>query len=164
MLSASRTSRLRLLQGSLNAFKCPKCGNVGALTTPLLYHDGSKQLFFVLTPVNMNVKATDSQKMIGDMTKALMASLPPEKRKAYLLQPKSFLTMESMVQAILEADGITKEMMEAQRAKVTLLEDLLTQMENEEQFKQLIAQNEALLDEEFFEMLTEFRRRGSEFR
>jgi uncharacterized protein YbaR (Trm112 family) len=156
MIDAERQPELKiqLLQGTLNAFRCPKCGNAGVLATPMLYHDGSKQLLFALTPANMNVKATDSQKMIGTLTNALMNSLPPEKRKAYLFQPKTFLTLESMVQAILEADGITKEMLDAQKAKARLFEDLLAQMDNDDQFKQMVTQNEALLDDEFFDMLT----------
>ena len=164
IVDAERQPELKvsLLQGTLNAFKCPKCGNAGVLATPLLYHDGSKQLFLALTPANMNAKAADSQKMIGSMTNMLMNSLPPEKRKAYLFQPKMFLTMESMVQAILEADGITKEMIEAQKAKANLFEDLLEQVDNDEQFKQLVTKNEALIDEEFFDMLTQPRRRGPE--
>jgi len=146
--------KISLLQGTLNAFKCPKCGNSGVLSTSLLYHDGSKQLFLALTPANMNTKAADSQKMIGNMTNMLMNSLPPEKRKAYLFQPKMFLTMESMLQAILEADGITKEMIESQKAKANLFENLLGQVDNDEQFKQLVAKHEALIDDEFFDMLT----------
>src|SRR5512137_1924484 len=65
--------KVRLLQGTLNAFQCPKCGNAGILSSPILYHDGSKQLFFVLTPATLNVKGPDSQKMIGTMTNALMS-------------------------------------------------------------------------------------------
>jgi hypothetical protein len=38
--------------------------------------------------------------------------LPAEKRKAYLLRPQSFLTIESMLERILAADGITKEMLD----------------------------------------------------
>jgi hypothetical protein len=156
IIDAERQPELKvsLLQGTLNAFKCPKCGNSGVLATPLIYHDGSKQLFLALTPANMNAKAADSQKMIGNMTNTLMNSLPPEKRKAYLFQPKIFLTMESMMQAILEADGITKEMIQSQKAKANLFEDLLAQVDNDEQFKQLVTKSEALIDDEFFDMLT----------
>ena len=146
--------RARFLQGQLNSFRCPSCGNVGAMSSPLLYHDGAKQLILCLTPATMSMQGQDTQKIIGSLTNALISSLPPEKRKAYLFQPKVFLTMESMVQAVLEADGITKEMMEAQKAKVALLERLLAAKGDQAQLKAIVAENKPLFDYEFFQILT----------
>lgn len=145
--------KARFLQGQLNVFRCPSCGNVGMLALPLVYHDGAKQLLFCLTPANMNMKVQDTQKTIGALTNALMNSLPPEQRKAYLFQPRTFLTMESMVEAILEADGITKEMIEAQRAKLALIDRLLAAKDDDKQLKAIVAENQALFDVEFFEMI-----------
>lgn len=145
--------KVRLLQGAVNAFRCPNCGNAGVLQTPLLYHDGSKQILFAFTPANLSMKSADSQKMIGSLTNALMSSLAPEKRKAYLFQPKTFLTHESLMQAILEADGITKEMIEGQKARVKLLNDLAAVRDNDEQIKQIVSENQALIDAEFFDIL-----------
>lgn len=93
--------KMKLLEGRLNMFPCPSCGNVLGLSSPILYHDGSKELLFCLTPANASVQGGDPQKVIGNLTNALMDSLPPEKRKAYLFQPKTFLTLESMIEAIL---------------------------------------------------------------
>ena len=146
--------KVRFLQGQMNMFQCQKCGNVIGLTTPILYHDGNKQLLFCLTPANTSLKGTDTQKMIGSLTNALMNSLPAERRKAYLFQPKMFLTPESMVEAILEADGITKEMIEAQKAKVALIDQLLQANADADKLKSLVAQNETMLDQEFFQMLS----------
>ena len=145
--------KMRLLEGQLNTFPCPSCGNVIGLSTPILYHDGSKELLFCLTPANASVLGGDTQKVIGNLTNALMNSLPPEKRKAHLFQPKTFLTLESMVAAILAADGITKEMIEAQQAKIKLIERLLEAMDDDSKLKSIVAENENLLDREFFVML-----------
>lgn len=145
--------KMRLLEGRLNVFPCSSCGNVLALTTPLLYHDGSKELLFCLTPANANVQGGDTEKVIGSLTNALMNSLPPEERKAYLFQPKTFLTMESMIEAILEADGITKEMIEAQKAKFNLINTLMEAKDDNTKLKSIVAENEKLLDREFFRLL-----------
>ena len=146
--------KTRFLQGYLNTFQCPKCGNVGMLSAPLLYHDPDKELLFFLTPTSMTLQGHDTDKTIGTLTNALMNSLPPEKRKAYLFQPKIFLSMESMIEAVLEADGITKEMIEAQKARLSLIDSLLEVKQDETKFKQLVSENESLLDREFFQMLT----------
>ena len=55
--------------------------------------------------------------LIGKMINQVTESLPPEQRKAYLFQPQTTLTMQGMLERILEADGISKEEIEAQRAR-----------------------------------------------
>jgi hypothetical protein len=58
-----------------------------------------------------------------------------------------------MMEAILEADGITPEMIQAQRQKVDLLERLLTT--TDEETRQTLAQeNDEQIDYEFFQLLT----------
>jgi hypothetical protein len=145
--------KMRLLEGQLNMFPCPACGNVLGLSTPILYHDGSKELLLCLTPAAANVQGGDTQKVIGNLTNTLMNSLPPEKRKAYLFQPRTFLTLESMIETILGADGITKEMIETQQAKLNLIEPLLEAIKDDSKLKSIIAENENLIDREFFAML-----------
>jgi hypothetical protein len=145
--------KAQLLQGQLNMFPCPSCGNAVGLASPLLYHDSSKELLLCLTPANTSMKGDETQKLIGNLTNTLMNSLPPEKRKAYLFQPRIFLTLESMIEAILEADGITKEMLQAQKTKVTLIDRLLAAKDNDAKFKTIVAENESVIDTEFFQML-----------
>ena len=146
----------KLLQGQLNLFPCPSCGNVVGLSTPVLYHDGDKGLLLCLTPANTSLSGNDTQKTIGTLTNALMNSLPAERRKAYLLQPRMFLTLDSMIEAILEADGITKEMIEAQKSKIALIERLIEAQEDDEKIKSIVAENESLIDEEFYQLLAAF--------
>jgi hypothetical protein len=138
-----------LLSGRLNAFTCPACHNSGALATPFLYHDANKELAFVFLPMEMGVKDADQQRIIGQLTKVLMARLPEEKRKGYLLMPKQFFTLQSL----LDADGITKEMLAAQEAKLQLLQQMLETTDNDAQ-QALIRQHEADIDVAFFQLLS----------
>ncbi len=82
-----------------------------------------------------------------------MNSLPPEERKSYLFTPKTFLSLDSLKKAILEADGITEEMLQAQAAKVKLLEEML-QTREPTQLKKLVEEYNAELDQQFFEILS----------
>ncbi|MCL4299070.1 MAG: hypothetical protein KJ077_25260 [Anaerolineae bacterium] len=141
------------LQGRLSAVPCPQCGFVNTLTIPMLYYDLEKELALVLAPNSLHLAGPDQEKMIGSLTNSLVNSLPPEQRKFYLLNPKVFLTFDSIVKAILEADGITEEVLEAQKAKVKLLEEFL-QVRDEAALQEKVKEHDAELDHEFFEILT----------
>jgi len=142
-----------LLAGRLNAFVCPVCRNRAALATPFLYHDANKELALVFLPMEMGLKDADQQRIIGQLTKALMSKLPEEKRKGYLLMPKQFFTLQSLLDAILEADGITKEMLAAQEAKLQLLQDMLETTDPDKQ-QALIREHDADVDMTFFQLLS----------
>ena len=81
-----------------------------------------------------------------------MDNLPQEKRKAYLLQPKSMLTYQTLIETILEADGITKEMIEDQQKRLKLLERLLRTPKADR--IAVIEQEKDLLDMHFFTLLS----------
>jgi hypothetical protein len=141
------------LSGRLNVAVCPQCGNAGMLSTPLVYHDPDKELLLTFVPSELGAPDLEQQRIIGDLTNHIISALPSEKRKGYLLRPQSFLRLQAMVEAILEADGITPEMLEAQRAKADLLNRLLETPS--EQARQVVAQeNDTLIDYEFFQLLT----------
>lgn len=142
-----------LLQGRLNVAQCPQCGFTDALKVPMLYYDLEKELAFVLAPDALTLTGAGQEKAIGRLTNTLINSLPPEQRKFYLFNPKQFLTLDSMAKAILEADGITPEMLEAQQARGRLIQELL-QAKDEAELKQKIKEHDAELDREFFEILT----------
>lgn len=145
--------KAQFLQGNVNIAQCPQCGTQAPMTAPLLYHDPAHELALVLMPNELNLHHDDQQKVIGDLTNTLMNSLPPEQRKAYLLTPKTFLTKQSLVNAILEAEGITPEMMERQKAKARLINEFL-QATDEESLRNLVKEHDAQLDYEFFQILT----------
>ena len=114
-----------LLAGRLNSFTCPHCRNTGALATPFFYHDPDKELALLFIPMNLNVKEADQQKMIGRLTQQVMANLAPEKRKGYLLQPQQFFNLKTMIETILQADGITPEMLAKEEARLNFLQELV---------------------------------------
>jgi hypothetical protein len=141
------------LSGQVNIAVCPQCGHAGMLSTPLVYHDPEKELLFTHVPAELGLPEMEQQRIVGDLTNAVMSSLPTEQRKGYLLRPRSFLSLESMIEAILEADGITPEMLEAQRTKAALLERLLnTPSEDARQI--IIQENDEHIDYEFFQILS----------
>jgi hypothetical protein len=78
--------------------------------------------------------------------------LPQEKRKGYLLNPKPALTLQGMIDRIYEADGITKEMVDAQRGRAQLLQQLMTTPD--ESLPALIKENDAKIDEQLFAILS----------
>jgi hypothetical protein len=142
-----------LLQGRLNLAQCPQCGFTDVLNSPLFYYDQEKELAFVLAPNDLQLMGSDQEKVIGNLTNSLINSLPAEERKFYLFNPKQFLTMDSLVKAVLEAEGITEEMLESQEAKVKLIQEFLA-LSDETSLKEKIKAREAELDREFFEILT----------
>jgi len=94
----------------------------------------------------------EQQRIVGELTNRVISALPAEKRKGYLLRPKSYLRLEAMIKDILEADGITQEMLDTQRARAELLERLLRA--DGEQARRAIAQaNDAQIDYEFLDLL-----------
>jgi hypothetical protein len=143
------------LQGHINATQCPQCGIVFAPLLPLLYYDLEKELSLVLFPPNLNVTGAAQEKIIGDLTNKLVNSLPTEQRKFYLFNPKQFLSRESMVKAILEADGISEEELATQTAKAKLIEEFL-KAPDEATLRQKVTDHDAELDLEFFEILTAY--------
>jgi hypothetical protein len=86
-----------------------------------------------------------------------MRTLPPDRPKGYLLAPKRFLTLNSLVDTILEADGVSREVIEAQRKRVALISQMAEAFEQgDEALAAAVAQNKAGLDSDFFATLTAF--------
>lgn len=143
----------QLLRGRLNATTCPHCGGKGMLSIPLLYHDPSKELLLCLMPMELNLTHENQERLIGAMTNALMDALPPEKRKGYLLQPRTILSLQRLIEEILEADGVTREMLDEQAKRARLIQDLLDRLDDEERLKALVVQRREELTYELFLIL-----------
>ena len=144
-----------LLSGQLNAAKCPHCGRVSYIAGPLLYHDPDKDFLAVYIPMQANIPETERQKIIGELTNALMNALPPEERKGYMFNPQQFFDLENLIRKILELDGVTPEMIEASQKKIELLDKLLNLQGDEMAFNMAVAENKHLLDREFFMILAD---------
>jgi CpXC protein len=144
------SAKARLLSGSLNMVRCATCGFEGALAVPLVYHDAGKELLLTFTPVELGLKKDDQERMLGQLINQVVNRLPPEKRKAYLLQPQAILTRQGLVERILAADGVTKEQLDAQRTRLRLFEDLLRTPESD--LKSFVDAHNAELGAEFFQL------------
>jgi hypothetical protein len=117
----------------------------------VIYHDPAKSLAIVFTPMELNLKTEERERLIGDMTNALMRSLPEEAPKGYLLQPHTALTMQGLIEQVLEADGVSREMLDAERKKADLINELADA--DQEQREKLLADNAGLIDEQFLELM-----------
>lgn len=141
-----------LLSGQLNVAVCPQCGHAGMLSSPLVYHDPQKELLLTFVPAELGLPNAEQQRIIGDLTNRVMSSLSPEQRRGYLLQPQSFLRLEALIEEILKADGVTPEMLEAQRAKASLL-DRLMRATSQDARRLMVEEHDSEIDYGFFQLL-----------
>lgn len=118
-------AKMRLLSGRLNQQTCPNCRTPVTLASPLLYHDAAKELLITFVPMELNLTKDQQERAVGDLMRELTAVLPRESIKGYIFQPRQALTMQGLIDQILQADGVTPEMMDEQRARAQLIETLI---------------------------------------
>ncbi len=151
-LNVDPQAKQRLLNGQVNNVNCPTCGYQGMLSTPIVYHDPGKELLLTFVPSELGLPLNEQEKLLGPMITQVTNKLPPEKRKAYLLRPQAMFTFQTMIEKILEGDGISKEMIDEQQKKLNLLQRLLSIPQAVDR-AEVIKQEEALIDQTFFVML-----------
>ena len=145
------TAKNRLLAGQLNLAVCPNCGNGGMLDAPLLYHDPAHEMLLTYMPMELNIPSDQREQMIGGLTRELMSRIPAEARKGYLFNPQPVLTMDSLLDSILQADGVPAEVLELQRKQSELLSRLMRAADVE--IEPLVKAHDSEIDESFFQML-----------
>ncbi len=145
------TAKQKILSGAFNLASCPNCGYKGMIATPLVYHDPDKSLLLTYFPPELSLPVNEQERVIGPLITRITNSLPQEKRKAYLFQPQAMLTLQTMVERILAADGITKEMIQAQQDRMNMLQRLISA--TDETVAEAVAQQDALFDSDFFNLL-----------
>jgi hypothetical protein len=141
------------LVGQLNMAICPNCGVALPLATDTIYHDPEHQLFLAFSPQGTGAKPEDQERFVGQMAQVAIRMLPPDAPKGYLLAPKRFLTMDSLIDTVLEADGVSREQFESQIQKVNLIYLLANSLADEEQFAQVVAQFRPVIDEGLLALL-----------
>jgi hypothetical protein len=152
-------AKARLLQGRWNMFECPACHFQGGMVSPLVYHDPLKELLLTFVPPELRMAPMEQERVLGKLTQLVVQSLPAELRKGYLLRPQTMLTLQGLVERILEADGITREMLEAQRAKTGLARELIDM--DPAARPAFIAQNDSKIDADVLSLLGAFGRTAS---
>ena len=146
------SAKSRLLSGGLNRAKCAVCGFDGTIATPLVYHDPAHELLLTFVPVEININKTDQERLIGQLINRVINELPAEDRKGYLLQPQAVLTMQGLIDRVLESEGITKEELDTQQSKMRLFEDLLRVPQ--EQLGAFVKEHDHELDATFFQLVS----------
>jgi hypothetical protein len=156
LVDASRNPELRelLIRGRLNLAVCPYCGAGGTLNVPIYYYNPEKELAFVYLSAQVGTSDLERQRIIGDLTNQLINSIPQEERKAYLLQPKVFITFKSFLEEIIKAEDIPYEEIIAEEMRIGLVEALLASPK--EEWSNILESNVYLLDPLFFRVLAGF--------
>lgn len=143
----------RLLSGSFNMIQCQNCGYEGVLATPIVYHDPQKEMLLTYFPPEMNIPRDEQERIIGSMINQVVNRLSQEQRKGYLLRPQAVLTLQGLLERILEADGITKEMLQAQQDRLNLIQRLLS-ASSDDVIQEIVKQDDAKMDSDFFNLLS----------
>lgn len=151
-VSQDPSVKQRLMSGSINVINCPTCGFRGQASSLLVYHDNEKELLLSFVPMEMGLPQAESERIIGRLVNEVVNELPQERRKAYLFSPRQALTMNGLMDWILEKDGVTREQLDAQRAKAQLLQRML--QANETTLPTLIQENDAQIDGQMFQILS----------
>lgn len=146
--------RQMFLAGQLNLAVCPKCQAGLTIEVPLVYHDPGAEFLAIYFPPQLNIPEMERQKMIGEMTQALMRSLPPEQRKGYFLNPRQFLSRQALVDAVLGTMGISQEELDRQRKKMKLLDQLRIMADDPKGLEMMLKGQDAQIDSEFFTLLS----------
>lgn len=128
-------------------------GRLTNLAAPFIYHDPSKQIAYILMPMELNLRDMEQQRIIGQLTQTVMRGLPENAPRAYLLQPRIFFTLQSLIEAILEQDGVTPEMLRAQQERVDLLRELL-RISDEATLRAKMRENDSKIDAAFFDIFS----------
>ena len=146
--------RQAFLAGQLNLAVCPKCQTGLVIEVPLVYHDPAAEFLAIYFPQQLNIPEMERQKMIGEMTQALMRSLPAEQRKGYFLSPRQFLSRQALVDAVLGTMGISQEELDRQRRKMKLLDQLRVMADDPKGLEMMLKGQDAQIDGEFFALLS----------
>jgi len=151
-LNQDPSAKQRFMSGRFNLIQCPNCKFQGQYPSPLLYHDPDKETLLTFVPFELGLPADEQEKLIGRLMNDVIKNLPQEKRKGYLLRPKQAFTLQGMLESVLEGEGITKDMLDAQRGKVQMLQSLLAAPEAN--WPDMIKQQDGIVDSVLFQLLS----------
>jgi uncharacterized protein YutE (UPF0331/DUF86 family) len=145
-------AKQKILSGQFNMIHCANCGYEGNVATPLVYHDPDKELLLTYFPPELGLPVNEQDRLVGPMIQQVLNKLPNEKRKGYLLRPQSMLTLQTLIEKVLEGEGITKEMIQAQQQRLNLMQRMLTA--TEDSLAEIAKTEDAQIDESFFSTLS----------
>ncbi len=146
-------AKQRFLSGQTNIVDCKKCGYQGPLSVPLVYHDPDKELLLTYFPPELGLPVNEQERLVGPFIKQVVDKLPAEKRKGYLLRPQGMLTLQTMIDKVLEGEGITREQIEKSQKRLNLVQRLISTASKDSR-AEIVKQEESLVDEAFFSMIS----------
>lgn len=152
-LGANPELREPLLGGQVNAAICQKCGVGGALSAPLMVHDPENEFLGVLVPSQAQLQDMQAQRVIGEMSKALIGRLPNEQRRGYMLNPKQFFDWESFLEKFWGFEGVTPEMLRMQRDQSELITTLVRLAPDVKAMQMMTDRRRHLINRDFFALL-----------
>lgn len=152
-VGADPASKQRLLSGAFNNMQCPHCKYNGSLSTPIIYHDLEKELLLTYFPPELNVDRNEQERAIGNLINKVVESIPQEHRKGYIFNPQSTLTLQGLIERVLQEDGITKEMIDDQQKRVKLIQQFLEL--SEDSLAEVAKQEDEFIDTQFFALLSQ---------
>lgn len=145
--------KAQLINQQLNRAQCQSCGTMNTVAVPLLYHDASKEMLVAFVPMELNVGKDQIERIIGD----LMKLLPKENFKGYMFNPKRTLTMQGLIEMVLNADGITPEMINEAKARTALVQQFVEA--TDEELEKLITEHDATIDARFVQTFSSMAQR-----
>jgi uncharacterized protein YdhG (YjbR/CyaY superfamily) len=151
-------AKLRLMNGRLNLAQCPNCGTAITVASPLVYHDASKELLITFIPMELGLPKEQQEKVTGDLLRELTKVVPQGSMRGYFFQPRQALTMQGLLEQILQADGVTPEMMAQQKQRARLIEQFL--QATDDVLPSLVAQYDAEIDGTFLQTMGLFAQRA----
>lgn len=151
-VAADPAAKQKLLSGAVNVVACQSCGYQGSLATPVVYHDPEKELLLSYMPPEIGLPRNEQERLLGGLINQVINRLPQEKRKGYLLRPQSTLTMQGLVERVLEEEGITREMIQAQQQRMNLLQRLISAAP--EARETIARQEDSSIDADFFSLIS----------
>ena len=152
-LGANPELREPMLGGQINAAICQKCGAGGALSAPLMVHDPENEFLGVLVPRQGQMQDMQIQRVIGEMSKALMGRLPNEQRRGYMLNPKQFFDWDSFLEKFWGFEGVTPEMLRMQREQSELVTSLVRLVPDAKAMQMVAERRKHLINRDFFTLL-----------
>ncbi len=152
-IRAEPASKERLLSGAANLAQCPHCRFQGPIQLPIVYHDPARELLLTHVPQELGLPMHQQERIIGPLITQAVNSLPQAERKAYLFQPKTMFTMQTMIETILAADGITKEMMQSQQERMNLIQRMAN-ITSADILIEVAKQEDKVIDRDFFQIMS----------
>ncbi len=152
-LGANPELRQPLLGGQINVAACPQCGAGACSSAPLMVHDPANEFLGVLIPSQARLKEVQAQKVIGEMSQALMRRLPNEARRGYMLQAKQYFDWEKFLEKFWEFEGVSPEELHRQRDQSELIGSLMRIANDETAMRMVVERKKHLVDDAFFALL-----------